>query len=487
MSNSDSNWEEKTSFSSYIVKIVKHMIIFFIFVYIILTFYHNKNFQFENLSESEIQMYSFYQIFPKISLDKNAKIPTLRELFFERNLYINDSILTNEYIRFIRPNVEYEDQLYNENKFINYEFEENFKVNNREGQMNMNDFYNLNKEEKMADIKRYNIWELPFVSVIIPFYNQEADILRTVRSVQNQSLKNIEIIIVDDSSLDNCNPIFVMLLKTDPRIRIFHHLNHMGQWRSRIDGFLYSKGRYILQYDVRDLFIDNFALEDIYITASKYKIDSVRFSYQKARGEIIDNFNFRKVYTNTFRKIQYGKCDYRSEFVDYGLLRNRLTRASIYNRAFNLIHPIILNLHKDLWDDVWWNELGNLVNSSYVSINRDGYLIIDSHYDELIFKRHTPENEERLIKEFINFWLFNYYILPEENNKTTIIQDLYNFALLENNVNGRTITLDYLKHKCFEYEHLLKKLIKDKYVSDNDKEFVKNLLYNYAKIAKKAK
>ena len=41
-------------------------------------------------------------------------------------------------------------------------------------------------------------------------------------------------------------------MKTDPRIRIFNHLKNMGCWRSRIDGILYSKGKYILLFDPGD-------------------------------------------------------------------------------------------------------------------------------------------------------------------------------------------------------------------------------------------
>ena len=66
--------------------------------------------------------------------------------------------------------------------------------------------------------------------------------MKSIRSIQNQSLKNIEIIIVDDCSTDDSNKYYKYLLETDERIRVFIHLKNMGVWRSRLDGFLYSKG-----------------------------------------------------------------------------------------------------------------------------------------------------------------------------------------------------------------------------------------------------
>ena len=63
--------------------------------------------------------------------------------------------------------------------------------------------------------------ERPDVSVIITAYNQAHCFHGALRSVQNQSLKNIEIIIIDDCSLDNTNEIIQTYMKEDKRITIF--------------------------------------------------------------------------------------------------------------------------------------------------------------------------------------------------------------------------------------------------------------------------
>lgn len=63
------------------------------------------------------------------------------------------------------------------------------------------------------------------VSVIIPVYNVEEFIFRTVESVMNQDYKNIEIILVDDGSLDNSAKIINELAKKDDRITCVHKEN----------------------------------------------------------------------------------------------------------------------------------------------------------------------------------------------------------------------------------------------------------------------
>ena len=124
----------------------------------------------------------------------------------------------------------------------------------------------------------------------------------------NQSLKNIEIIIVDDHSTDNSELIYQELLNKDSRIRIFTHLKNMGVWRSRIDGFLFSNAPYVIHFDGGDFYADNYILEDIYSIANRYNLDSVRFGYRETSNKI--HFTSKdKIYTfsEKDRKIVYGR------------------------------------------------------------------------------------------------------------------------------------------------------------------------------------
>ena len=47
----------------------------------------------------------------------------------------------------------------------------------------------------------------------------------------------------------------------------------MGWWRTRRDGLLYSKGKYVIFFDVGDLYEDNYVLEDAFNVIEKYNLD----------------------------------------------------------------------------------------------------------------------------------------------------------------------------------------------------------------------
>ena len=143
-------------------------------------------------------------------------------------------------------------------------------MENRKNRISTNEFFDLCLKEKLIYNKTFTKNDNPFISVLIIAYNMENRILKSIRSIQNQSLKNIEIIIVDDCSTDNSKEIFENLMKTDKRIRIFTHLKNMGAWRSRLDAFLYSNAPYVIHFDAGDFYSDNYVLEDIYYLANKY-------------------------------------------------------------------------------------------------------------------------------------------------------------------------------------------------------------------------
>lgn len=64
--------------------------------------------------------------------------------------------------------------------------------------------------------------ESSLVSVIIPVYNVEAYLKRCLDSVVNQTYKNLQIILVDDGSLDNCGTICDQYAAKDKRITVIH-------------------------------------------------------------------------------------------------------------------------------------------------------------------------------------------------------------------------------------------------------------------------
>ena len=66
---------------------------------------------------------------------------------------------------------------------------------------------------------------IPKVSIIVPIHNTEPYLERCIQSLSGQTLKEIEIIMVDDESPDNCPAMCDNYAKQDPRIKVIHKKN----------------------------------------------------------------------------------------------------------------------------------------------------------------------------------------------------------------------------------------------------------------------
>ena len=96
----------------------------------------------------------------------------------------------------------------------------------------------------------------PLVSIIVPIFKVENFIYKCVDSILEQTYKNIEIILVDDGSPDNCGTICDKYAKKDRRIRVIHQENK-GLPKARQSGYLVSKGEYIFFLDSDDYIAEN--------------------------------------------------------------------------------------------------------------------------------------------------------------------------------------------------------------------------------------
>ncbi|QGP80133.1 glycosyltransferase [Sphingobium sp. CAP-1] len=90
------------------------------------------------------------------------------------------------------------------------------------------------------------------ISVVIPAYNAERWIARTLESVQAQTHSNLEILVVDDGSRDNSAAIVEQFAACDPRIRLIRQPNG-GVARARNTGWRQAKSDYIAFVDADDL------------------------------------------------------------------------------------------------------------------------------------------------------------------------------------------------------------------------------------------
>ena len=113
----------------------------------------------------------------------------------------------------------------------------------------------------------------PKVSIIVPIYNVELYLDRTVRSLLNQTLKEIEIILVDDESPDNCPAICDHYSNEYSNIRVVHKKN-AGLGMACNSGIEIATGEYIAFCDSDD-YVDTDMYETMYNTAVENHADVV--------------------------------------------------------------------------------------------------------------------------------------------------------------------------------------------------------------------
>lgn len=144
----------------------------------------------------------------------------------------------------------------------------------------------------------------PLVSVIIPCYNVEKYLTECIDSVINQSLKNIEIICINDKSPDSCGKIIDDYASKYNNIKAIHHKKNLGLAPARNTGIKNATGEYIYFLDSDDILAQN-ALESMHSKATltksnmvigdlkefyQNKKETLRFYNQKASKSFIKDF-----------------------------------------------------------------------------------------------------------------------------------------------------------------------------------------------------
>ena len=132
--------------------------------------------------------------------------------------------------------------------------------------------------------------ENPLVSVIIPVYKVEKYLEKCVKSVLSQTYQNLEVILVDDGSPDECPRLCDEYELKDHRVRTIHKPNG-GLSDARNIGMKSSTGEYLLFVDSDD-WIENNLVEMAIHAMSEYRVDIVSFSANIIENDVIVRHEF---------------------------------------------------------------------------------------------------------------------------------------------------------------------------------------------------
>lgn len=173
----------------------------------------------------------------------------------------------------------------------------------------------------------------PQISIIIPVYNVEKYLDRCMESVVSQTLKNIEIILVDDGSPDNCPRLCDEWGRKDSRIKVIHKKNE-GLGLARNTGMQYATGEYLA-------FIDS----DDYVDLRMYEI-----LYEKAT-----TLNADIVYCGHKYGLKDGTFEDRNDFSQETIFDDK---AKIEEHSMNYFYPInSRQMMMSVWHSIYKRDI----------------------------------------------------------------------------------------------------------------------------------
>ena len=189
------------------------------------------------------------------------------------------------------------------------------------------------------------------------------------------------------------------------------------------------------------------------------------------------NFNKSRVryHTNCKAQIVYEPINIKN--LDTQVFRkshaiwNRLVRSNIYINGILLLNRLTLNVYKNLWDDLWYNEIVNKASHNYTIIERIGYIYYTDGKGVGSPKCHTKKQKSNLIREYVAFLYFDLNFCKDKETKVSIIKQLRNY----NGIDRKKKLKNFRSH--FEIlNNLLEILINDTELNEYDRRFCIKLL-----------
>lgn len=241
-------------------------------------------------------------------------------------------------------------------------------------------------------------------SIIIPCYNIEKYIEKTVFSVLNQTFEDFELILIDDGSTDNTLEKIELLSQKDKRIKIYHH-NNKGVSYTRNRGISLSKGEYIFFLDGDDL-ITKDLLEKADLVFRNTSISMFSFGYKTT-------FSSKKETIHTSKK-DNGKIFSSKEFL------KKFLNYNLYQCICSFIVKKELILHKKFDENLISGEDSDFQMRLFLSEN---FFVLYS--SDILFKYIKRENSATTGR--INIKILNVLSSLSYLRKDMLEKNIYEF------------------------------------------------------------
>lgn len=255
------------------------------------------------------------------------------------------------------------------------------------------------------------------ISVIVPVYKVEKFLKRCVDSIVNQTYKNLEIILVDDGSPDNCPKMCDEFAKNDKRIRVIHKKNG-GLSDARNAGIENCKGNYVFFIDSDD-YLELNAIEILYNnlveTGSQISIGKYAYVYDDDEGVKVSG-NQTRVFTPNEIMLKYTDSECVYFVIACSKLIKRETLGDIrfpvgkYHEDEFVTYKIICNAKRIvITEDTLYRYYQNSNSIMHNRKIKNDIDAIDAKIEKIEFcKNNKPEIYDDFIYDYLFSLMHNY-------------------------------------------------------------------------------
>ena len=250
----------------------------------------------------------------------------------------------------------------------------------------------------------------PKISIIVPVYNVENYLKECLDSLINQTLKEIEIICVDDGSADNSLKILQEYAGQDKRIKVLTQKNKK-QGAARNKGLSIAKGEYIQFVDADD-YISLNACEKIYKQCSELNLEMISFG-----GINFDN-KTKELISFPYYEFRYLPQEYENKVLNYKACKNFVTEMAVTTWCTVYEHKYIRK-HNILFPENRYFEDNAFFTKAIVNVNR---LFIDKniYYYHRLHKESTTKNWNKHFQDYIQIADMNLTYLRSINIENAV-------------------------------------------------------------------
>ena len=352
----------------------------------------------------------------------------------------------------------------------------NSYIENEKQIQKIENYFKFCNDFKSKKIRTFKKMKKPEVSIISPLYNRERYILRILRSIQYQTFHNIEIILVDDNSIDNSVQLIEELQQIDERILLIKNKKTKGTFVARNIGVQYSSGKYITIPDPDDI-LSKDIVRTCYLYAEKFKYEMIRFNSYVGEGklgfhELINITETGPVYQPKLSsEIFYGSKEL--QMVDY-YVYNKFILKDVYIKALNSLNKFYSNMYMIYMEDQVMNYILHRIAKSFYFLKVIGYYHLSNSVSIMNNLFKIPELRMKFSFIYLKF-IFEY------SKNTKFEKDMANhlFTVLNRqfNIAGRLQSTDYEENDYSLYYDIVNTYINCSYIDTENKYFLNNFKF----------